>query len=89
MRPCSRDFSDSSERFQEAPELAQAAVQGGGSQARHDGEQVREEPLDVAQEGALALDSPELLEQGEGQHLGVRELLERLVASAPGGEASV
>jgi hypothetical protein len=46
-------------------------------------EQMREEPGDFAQESALALDAPQLLEEGEeGYDLRVRELLEGLVASS-------
>ena len=45
----------------------------------HPREQVREEPLRVAQERALALHAAKLLEEGEGQDLRVRELLERPV----------
>jgi hypothetical protein len=41
---------------------------------------VGEETLGVAQEGALALDAPELLEEGEREDLRVRETLERLLA---------
>jgi hypothetical protein len=47
---------------------------------RHSGEQVPEEPLGIPQEGAFALGAPQLLEEREGKDLGVRELLERLVA---------
>jgi hypothetical protein len=46
----------------------------------HDpGEQVREEPLGVPEERSLALDAPELLEERQGQDLGVRESLYGLV----------
>jgi hypothetical protein len=47
--------------------------------SHHSGEQVREEPLCVAQEGALALHAPQLLEEGEGDDLRVGKPLERLV----------
>ena len=35
----------------------------------HPGEQVREEPGSLAQERALALDTPQLLKEGEGYDL--------------------
>ena len=38
------------------------------------------EALGVTQERPLALDAPQLLEERQGQDLGVGELLERLVA---------
>ena len=57
-------------------------MERGGGQADDAGEQVRQEPLGVAQERAAGLDAPELLEQGEGKHLGVREPLKRLVGVA-------
>ena len=52
-------------------------------------EQVREEPLGIAQEGALTLYAPKLLEKRQGQDLGVRESLERLVTSPPRVEQRV
>jgi hypothetical protein len=57
----------------------------------HDpGEQVREKPLCIPQEGAFALHAPQLLQQGEGQDFGVRKPLYGLVASsAVGVEMSV
>lgn len=56
----------------------------------HDpGEQVREEPLGVPEERSLALDAPELLEERQGQDLGVREPLYGLVAVGPGVEMSI
>jgi len=45
----------------------------------HPREQVRKEPLGVAQEGALALHAAQLLEERERDDLRVREPLERLV----------
>jgi hypothetical protein len=57
-------------------------MERGGIQPHHTGEQVREESLSVAQEGALALDATELLEERERDDLRVREPLERLVASS-------
>ncbi len=56
-------------------------MERGREEARHPGEEVGEEPLGVAQERAAGLDAPELLQQGEGQNLRVRELLEGLVAA--------
>jgi hypothetical protein len=41
---------------------------------------MREEPLGVAQEGALALHPSELLQKGEGDDLRVREVFEGFVA---------
>ena len=55
----------------------------------HAGEQVREEPLGVAQERAARFDAPQLLEEGQGDDLRVRELLERFVAAPPGVEQRV
>jgi len=46
----------------------------------HPREQVREEPLGVAQEGTLGLHAPKLLQEGKGYDLRVREPLERFVA---------
>jgi hypothetical protein len=48
--------------------------------SHHAGEQLREESLGVPEERALALDAPELLEERQGQDLGVREPLYGLVA---------
>ncbi len=53
------------------------------------GEQVREEPLGIAQEGPLALYAPKLLEKRQRQDLGVREPLERLVTLPPRVEQRV
>jgi len=64
-------------------------VEGGRIEAHHPREQLREEPLGVAQEGTLALGAPKLLQEGEGKHLGVREPLERCVAVAPRVEDTV
>jgi len=64
-------------------------VQRGGREADHAGEKVREEPLGVAQEGALALRAPQLLNKREGDDLRVREPLERPVAVAPRVEDAV
>jgi hypothetical protein len=46
---------------------------------------VGEEPLGVAQEGALALHAPQLLEEGERDDLRVREPLYGFVASSAAG----
>ena len=42
-------------------------------------EQVREEEGDIAQDRALALYAPQLLEQGQGHHLRIGEFLERRI----------
>ena len=55
----------------------------------HPREQVGEEPLGVAQEGAFALHAPQLLEEGEGDDFRVREALEGFVAAAAWVEKSV
>src|SRR5215211_444150 len=62
------------------PQLAHPSVEGGGMKPHDTGEQVREEPLGVARERSLGLDAPQLLEEGESQHLGIREPLQGLVA---------
>ena len=64
--------------FQKAPELPESAMEGARGKARHPRKEVYEEPLGIAQEGPLALHAPQLLEEGKGQDLGIRELLERL-----------
>ena len=58
-------------------------MQRGGARPRDARKEVDEETLDVAQEGALTLHAPKLLEERQRQDLGVRELLKRLVASPP------
>jgi hypothetical protein len=55
----------------------------------HPREQVREEPLGIAQEGMLGLHAPQLLQEGEGDDLRVREPLERFVAPPAWVEESV
>ena len=51
---------------------------------------MREEPLGIPEEGALALQAAELLEEGERDDLRVREPLERAVGiGAVGVEESV
>jgi hypothetical protein len=52
-------------------------------------EQLREEPLEVAQKGTFALYASELLEERQGYDLRVRELLERLVAVRVGIEEGI
>jgi hypothetical protein len=52
-------------------------------------EQLREEPLCLAQERALALHASKLLEEREGDDLRVRKPLEGFVASSTGVEMSV
>jgi hypothetical protein len=66
-------------KFQEAFELAQAAVKRGGVEPNQAGEQVREEPRRLLQERPLTLDAAQLLEEGKRQHLRVGEPLERSV----------
>ena len=78
-----------SEGLQETPQLAKAAVQRGRLQVQSPGEQVGEEPAHITQERALALHAPKLPEERQGEHLGVRELLEELVALAFGVEDPV
>ena len=68
-----------------APELAYPPVQRGGMELYDSREQVREKPGDLAQEGTLGLNTPKLLEEGEGDDLRVREPLERLVAPGQPG----
>jgi hypothetical protein len=55
----------------------------------HPGEQVREEPLGVAQERALALHPSKLLEERERDDFRIRQPLEGLVMSGVGVEESV
>jgi hypothetical protein len=64
-------------------------VEGGRGETDHAGEQVREEPLGVAQEGTLALDAAQLLEERECQDLGVRKPLEPFVAVGAGVEVRI
>jgi hypothetical protein len=59
-----------------------------GAAPRHRG-QVREKPLRVAQERALALYAPQLLEEGEGDDFRVGKPLEGLVVSSAGIEMGV
>jgi hypothetical protein len=53
------------------------------------GEQVREDPLGVAQDRALRLDTSQLLEVSEKDDLGVHKSLEGCVASSTGVEQRV
>jgi hypothetical protein len=55
----------------------------------HARKQVREEPLSVAQEGALALHPSQLLEERKRDHLRVRESLYCLVVLSTGVEQRV
>jgi hypothetical protein len=68
------------QRLQEAPKPPQAAVEGRGVKTYDPGEQVREETLGVPEERALALHAAQLLEERQGQDLGVRESLYGFVA---------
>jgi hypothetical protein len=68
------------QRLKEAPEPPHPAVERGRVKTHDPGEQVREEPLGIPEERALALDAPELLEERQGQDLGVRESLYGFVA---------
>ena len=54
-------------------------------ETHHPREQVSKEPLGVAQERAFAFHTPQLLEEGEGDDLRVRESLYCLVASSAVG----
>jgi hypothetical protein len=72
-----------------APRLAYLPMEGGRVKTHHSGEQIREEPGSLAQERALALDAPQLLKEGEGYDLRIRELLEGLVVAAFGVEVIV
>src|SRR5215212_10796627 len=74
---------------QEAPELADAAVQRGRGEPDDPGEQVREQPLGVPQEGAFALNPTKLLEEGKRDDLRVGEPLYGLVAMGVGIEQRV
>src|SRR5215217_6801020 len=75
--------------LQETAQLSDPAVQGGRGEAYHPRKEVREEPRSVAQEGPLAFQTPELLEQGEGYDLRIRKLLEALVALSVGVDVLV
>ena len=77
------------QRFQEAPELSHPPVQRGRVKPRYAREQVRKEPLGVAQERAFALYPSELLEEREGDDLGVRKPLYGLVLSRTGVEQRI
>jgi hypothetical protein len=64
-------------------------MEGGRMQPHHPGEQVREEPLGVAQERAFAFHASQLLEEGEGDDFRVREALYGFVAAGTRVEMSV
>jgi hypothetical protein len=68
--------------LQEASELPHTPVEGGRVQPRYPREQMGEEPLGIPQERAFALHAPKLLQEGEGDDLGVRKSLYGLVASS-------
>ena len=53
------------------------------------GKEMGEESRRVPEEGPLALHAPELLEEGEGEDLGVREPLERSVVLSPRVEEGI
>jgi hypothetical protein len=67
--------------LQKAPELPHPAVQRGRVKPHDPGEQVGEEPLSIAQKGALGLHASKLLQEGKGYDLRVREPLYGFVAS--------
>src|SRR5215213_5402430 len=75
--------------FEEAPELPHAPMERRGSVSPDSGEEVREEPLAVAQKRPLGLHAAELLQKRQGQDLGVREPLQGFVEAAPGVEEPV
>lgn len=79
----------SAQGFQETPEPPETAMEGRRSKTHHTREQVREEPLGVAQTRPFTLHAPQLLEECEGYDLRVRELLERCVASSARVEVGV
>ena len=56
---------------------------------RDSGKEVREEPSELAQEGAFGLRPSELPEEGEGHDFRIRELFESLVAPSFGVELVV
>ncbi len=60
-------------------------MERGRVQPHHPGEQVREEPLCVPQEGAFALYTPQLLEERKRDDFRVRKALYGLVASSTVG----
>src|SRR5215211_6798305 len=64
-------------------------VQRGGMEAYNPRKQVREEPLGLAQEGTLGLNTPKLLEDGKRYDLRIGEFLEGLVVVAFGIEPVV
>src|SRR5215212_6729094 len=75
-----------------APGSAGACIPSEGTRkggALRPGEQVRQKPLGVAQKGALGLHAPQLLQEGQGDDLRVREPLEPLVAPPIGVEPRV
>src|SRR5215208_2831379 len=75
--------------FQKTPELPHPPMERGRVQPHHPGEQVREEPLGLAQERAFAFHASQLLKEGEGDDFRVREALYGFVAAGTGVEMSV
>jgi hypothetical protein len=58
-------------------------------QSHYAREQVREEPRCVPEEGSLALQATQLLEESQRQHLRVREALERAIGIRAAGVEEV
>ena len=80
----------SPQRLQEASELLHPPVEGGRVEPYYPRKQMREEPLGIPQERALALHAPKLLEEGQSDDLRIREVFEGFVAlSAVGVEQRV
>src|SRR5215207_986396 len=79
----------SPQELQVAPEFPHPPVQRRRMQPYHARKQVREEPLSVAQEGALGLHPSQLLEECKRDHLRVREALYGLVELSTGVEQRV
>lgn len=78
-----------SQRLQVAPELAEAAVERRSLKSDDPREEVREEASGLAQEGALGLHAGKVLQEGDGDDLQVRKLLERFVTPGLGVEEPV
>src|SRR4051794_26680797 len=77
-RGCPPELShnDAAQELQEeAPELADATVERGRGGSDNPGEPVREEPPGIAQEGALTLHAPKLLEKRERDEFRARKPL--------------
>src|SRR5215204_1324661 len=80
---------DPAQGLQEAPKPPHPSVERGRVQPHDSREQVREKPLGIAQERALALDASQLPEEGQRDDLRVREPLYGLVASGARVEVGV